>query len=304
MNMRNNKKIYIIYHPGSYGSYIRWIIEYCNDIGHRYKFIPKNPIAPDGSSHTMFTLPNAHPAGIDGILETLKEEVDELCGYKIYRACPSLAPPATDIVLQGLSNDKNQDVRIIYIDVDGIDSRIHCFLNLELKTPWDLSALGLHDRAKYWKENSSNFFELDRWQQREIISLNCFEMIESLTKCPDSINEEIMVIKMSEIIHSDIVDLAKKIINHCHLPLRSDYEARLCKARDSMLNAQRSFILYESILEIVDAVIRKRNIDIAPMTLFAEALVQRLLRDKGLELKCYGLNEFPKTTADLIDKII
>ena len=304
MNMKKSKKIYVIYHPGSYGSWVRWLIEYCNDIGHRHKTIPRQPIAADGSSHSMATLPNAHPAYIDGILDTLKEKVNELCGYKIYRACPAMAPPASDVILQGLVDYKDEEDKVIYIDVDNHTCEMHCLINIDLKTTWHESAFDLHQKAKHWVDNSNNFFQLERWQQREMISLSCFEMIKSLTKTPVIKSDEILVVKMSEIMHDDTVELAKKLINHCGLPLRQNFENTVIKAKKMMIDRQRSYSVYESIIKVIDAVIAKDNVEIPPMPLFAESIIQRMLRDKGLELSCHGLNVFPKTTADLSERII
>jgi hypothetical protein len=85
--MKNCKKIYVVYHAGSFGSWVRWLIEYGNDVGHRHKHIPDNPVISNGSSHGMVTLPNSHPGGL-AVLDTLSDIVDEPCGYKVYRALP------------------------------------------------------------------------------------------------------------------------------------------------------------------------------------------------------------------------
>jgi hypothetical protein len=302
--MKKSKKIYVLYHPGSYGSWVRWLIEYCNDIGHHYKFIPNNPIMTDGTSHSMFTLPNAHPVGITEILATLDETVYESCGYKVYRACPvTVDSDSTDAVLAGLLKDKDSDDKLIYIDVDSDYNKAITYLNIELKTPWKNTAFHIHDKAKNWNKTKQNFFDLERWEQRELLSIHYPEMIESLTQTPSINDEELLVVKMSSILSDDVINLARKIIEHCDLPLKNHIDAELRKSHLNMISNQKSLKIYDDITNVVEACIARKNIDIPDLTLFAESMIQKLLRDKGLEIRCYSLNEFPKTTVELIKLI-
>lgn len=303
--MKSGKKIYILYHGGTYGSWIRWLIEYANDIGHRYKIIPSNPIIADGSSHSMITLPNAHPGGLEETMIALDEVVEEACGYKIYRVIPIIDSVTNiDMFLTELLKRKNTEDKVIYVDVDGHYNKEIAFLNIELKIDWiPHFNQGLADKVRLWDCTKSEFEELERWQQRELISLYYEEMIQSLTESP-KLNHNMMMIKMSDIFKEDIISFTTKILKYCDLPIRKNVNNVLRTAHDTMMQKQASFELHRIIYNTVDACVRNENIDIPPLSLFAEAMVQNLLFKQGKEIRCYQLNKFPCTTGQLMELII
>jgi len=57
------------------------------------------------------------------------------------------------------------------------------------------------------------------------------------------------------------------------------------------------------ISDLVDAIINNKNLFIDGLSLIDESQIQRQLRTKGYEIKCYGLNEWPKTTTQLRELI-
>jgi len=57
------------------------------------------------------------------------------------------------------------------------------------------------------------------------------------------------------------------------------------------------------IKELVYATINNINIEMKDLSLLDEADMQRRLRIEGYEIKCYGLNEWPKTTTQLRELI-
>lgn len=54
---------------------------------------------------------------------------------------------------------------------------------------------------------------------------------------------------------------------------------------------------------IVDAIISNRILEMTELTITDESQIQHRLRNAGYEIKCYGLNEWPKTTTQLRELI-
>jgi len=57
------------------------------------------------------------------------------------------------------------------------------------------------------------------------------------------------------------------------------------------------------ISDLVDATINNKNLVMDGLSLIDESQIQHQLRTKGYEIKCYGLNEWPKTTTQLRELI-
>ena len=58
------------------------------------------------------------------------------------------------------------------------------------------------------------------------------------------------------------------------------------------------------IKETINACLEGREIEIPPISLVAQAIIQKRLRDQGVELRCYGLNNWPKTSSELIKLLL
>ena len=302
--MKNGKKIYIIYHSGSYGSWIRWLIDYSNDLGHRTKFIPLDPLLADGSSHNLVRNSTEHPGGLTNTLKTLDEEVDEDCGYRIYRTIPIIDQSIKiDEFLETLAKNKNPQDKIIYIDVDGKHNKELTFLNNGYKAELNKSFEdAVSHKITQWSADKSSFFELEKWQQRELISYWYEEMIISLTESPSK-KHDALIIPLSHVYNMESVALAKMLVDYCELPFRNGISEHLCQIHGKMMSLQKAPQVLKAIYDVISAIINGQNIDIQDLSLFGEAMVQKKLRDHGKEIQCYGLNVFPSNTNDLLSLI-
>lgn len=293
------KKIYILYHPGSYGSYVRWLLEYANDMGHRFRHIPDNPLLADGSSHNMITLPNEHPRGMQ-IISTLDETVDEPCGYKIYRALPVVDENnTTDDIIDKLVQGKSADDRVIYIDVNGQDAKDLIYLNFEQKTDYkDSFTKNLQKHVHRFDVNAGDFWQLDRWQQRELLSLYYPGMINSLIKSPQY-SSHVLYVDMYDILHGNVHELCSRLLQHCQLQPRPNCMSQVTLMHEHMLHAQSSMAMLQHVREIMHACLHDLDLVIREQTLFSESMIQHYLRLNGFEMRCYQLDDFPKTVSAL-----
>jgi len=55
--------------------------------------------------------------------------------------------------------------------------------------------------------------------------------------------------------------------------------------------------------DLVNATINNKNLSMENLTLIDESMIQWQLRNKGFELQCYNLNQWPKTTSELRELI-
>lgn len=296
-----NKKIYVLYHPGTYGSYVRWLIDFSNDIGHAHKYIPSNLDAKDGSAHYIDPL-DRHING-EAIFQTLNDSTSNNHGYTIYRVLPIIYNESltTDDVITKLLAGKRDCDKIIYIDVDTDFLKELMFINIELKTTYkEALNLTLANNLKNWNVNHTDFFKVDRWIQREILSLWFREMINSLTAKPQRYTN-VLYINMFDILFGNTVDLAKQLQHYCELPFRENITNHISNVHAEFISNQKAILYHKNIQEVLQNCLNGVNSQVGEMSLFAEAILQEQLLKNGYSLQCYNLNNLPKTTLELFN---
>lgn len=294
------KKIYILYQPGSYGSYLRWLIDYSNDIGHKHKSIPDNPTAEDGSAHYLDHA-NRHING-KSIFQTLHEFPENDCGYIIYRVLPVVHDEnlTTDQVISRLIDNIRECDRIIYVDINKDFLREIVFINIELKTTHkETFNASLAEQMQRWG-TSKDFYEADRWIQREVLSLWFRGMIDSLT-LPPSRYSKVCYVDMCDILFGDSVDLSRRLLDFCDLPYRENVIDNTSNVHSTFVENQKALMYHRNMEAVLHDCLNGIESPIGPMSLFTEAILQERLLNKGYALKCYDLNELPKTTLELFN---
>lgn len=296
------KKIYILYHPGSYGSYVRWLIDFANDVGHRYRDITSDPLMEDGSSHNFERVSKSHPNGLNEILDTLEETTNEDCGYKIYRAIPVIDEVhGIDEVLINITK-KGDQVRCIYISINDKHDRDLVFINqgLKIKEFLNLISTKWNEKVKRYDLDSPSFIHSPRWVQREILSMNYEPMITSLTGHPRSSYPRLLKVDLMDIINGDPVSLAQKLLSHCGMDMRKGIDHVIQDTHSKMLRSQTSFKVLQETYDAVEACLTNTDMQLCNQTLFSEAIIQNELRKNGKEIRCWQLNVFPSSTAELV----
>jgi hypothetical protein len=293
-----HKKIYILYHPGTYGSYLRWLIDFSNGIGYRHKHIPDILNAKDGSAHYIDPL-DKHING-EAVFKTLDEDVVNNHGYTIYRVLPIIyneSLTTDDVIIKLLAGKKDCD-KIIYIDVDTDYLKELMFINVELKTTYK-ETLNFADKIKNWNIQHNDFFKADKWIQREILSLWFRGMINSLTQKPN-FYDNVLYINMQDILFGSSLELAKKLLAFCDLPFRNDIATHILNVHKNFMSKQKALIYHKNMMDTVLHTLRNENAQIGEMSLFTEAILQEQLLKNRYALQCYNLNDLPKTTLELV----
>jgi len=295
------KKIFLTYHPGSYGSYLRWVLDYANDQGHRFSTISSDPFLPDGSAHNFNRQDSTHPNGLAEIERCLDEVANEPCGYRIYRTVPVVDRIHNiDDVLSVMFNKLSTQDRCIYVSVNSQHDRDLVFLNTEFKIENTLDALSEQLDPKTSTYGETKFMESPRWMQREILSMWYDKMMLSLTANPTLDYPDLLIIRLEDILKGDPVMLARKMLDHCGLGFRDGVDYVLLHQHKMMLSLQSSIVTLDETYRAVDACLQGLDMPLRYQTLFSESILQCKLRELGKEIRCYDLNEFPSSTADLI----
>lgn len=295
------KKVFIFYTSGSYGSWIEWLLGYGHET--HWQFISSSQLLDDGSSHSRNPITDPiirHPNGHAEIQQALLHIADS--DFLTYRCIPKTSAEETidDIVNLVASKEKT-----IYIAINTQDEKDIVVLNMDKKIKAYRTHLDVPTSVfQRWKRDATAISDLEDWEFRELFSLYYFPMIDSLCSPIGTISPDALTINIDEILYGDVDLLVKKMFSFCNIPLRDDVVPHMQKEHARMLELQQSIKELAIIKETINACLEGREIEIPPISLVAQAIIQKRLRDQGVELRCYGLNNWPKTSSELIKLLL
>jgi hypothetical protein len=142
--------------------------------------------------------------------------------------------------------------------------------------------------------------DVPQWIKREFLSfylmpnwLSQIEWDQLLTWS----NPKCLVITVDDLLHN-IESTISKIKEFCNLKFERPVSDLLPYHQ---INLQKQKYLNEDRLcaEIVHSVINGLDFNWQPLSLFSESWVQWELRNQGIEIKCYGIDNFPTNSLHL-----
>lgn len=135
------------------------------------------------------------------------------------------------------------------------------------------------------------FDDIPRWTLREITSYCIPDLTNDLTQ-PFKIDG--LHVSATEIItnFNSVLDQVASYLGLDSIQPNAD----IC---NDYLQKQVFFNSQQRCKEWVEQVINRQQADAPILTLFEESYIQHLLREKGFELQCSGLDQFPSNTTDL-----
>ena len=305
-------RIFIMYIGGAYGYWIEWLLWYGHET--QWEMVNTSQLLPDGSSHSRrdeeFEKIEGyekikHPIGYfeteEAILHARSITDVDLLTYRCitYKAKKNSNYSIRDAIdLVGDSNFTG-----IYIDINNDDMRDLVFLNAEKKiTPKHEYSL---DMIRQWDPAVNLVTDLEPWEFREMLSLFYTGLHDDyLTVSLEDIPPSVLVINIDDILYGNVTELVRKMFDHAKMPLREEALTHIKQEHVKMLSLQKSIVELKIIKATVDACLSKQNISMQPISLEGEAIVQKRLRDHGIELRCYGLNDWPTKTGELIERMI
>ena len=256
----------IVFCSGSYGTYLAWCIYTYSNLNKSGKI--DLPFGPNGSCHLfrnhigIKTLPTMHALPDPGL--------------NIVYIAPSRAR-----VIEYLDNNLAKQAE---------------FDNYEV-----LEFILSDYKEKLLVRWGSN--NPERWQERELLSLHLPHMFEAQMLKYEYANSSIDNYKNaiqinSEEIFKDLRQCLNNIFTFFNLKSIDTIE-KLEEVHDMYLNLQLNLNKGQITIDYANAAIVGKPFTIKNCTLFDEAWIQHLLREKGFEIKCYNLNKFPSCASKL-----
>jgi hypothetical protein len=307
-----------MYVGGAYGSWIEWLLWYGHET--QWEMVNSSQLLPDGSSHSRrpeeFEKIEGyekikHPIGYfeteEAILHARSITDVDLLTYRciIFQSKKNNYSIRDAIDLVGNSNFTG-----IYIDINNNDMQDIVFLNTEKKITPLFSIVAKNtprniEMIRQWNPAADSIFDLELWERRELFSMAYTGMYQDqLNVSLEDIPPSVLVINIDDILCGNVTELVRKMFDHAKMPLREEALVHIKQEHVKMLSLQESIRELKAIKTIVDACLAKQNISMQPISSMGEAIVQRRLRDHGVDLHWYGLNDWPTETGKLIERMI
>jgi len=150
-----------------------------------------------------------------------------------------------------------------------------------------------------WKHNIDDF---DMWELRELLSLYWFNRIKDSMSCWDTLKQ-----KYPDISFVSLNDLKYKFsetvidyLNYLDIKIDSTKLSRLAELEHEWKKIQYHINKDKLVNDIVQNLINQQDFKWNQLSIIDEAYIQKLLRDQGIEIKCWNLNTFPTNTKDFL----
>jgi hypothetical protein len=282
--------------PGTFASTVEYVIRTFTE---EFKHLPPDGfgLRADGSMHSYNKL--NHVITSDLLVDSLRS--NSLIVTPIY--------PFTDMhadqTLRTIESTSNENDKIVLLCVDDMESaELNLLFQYYKVVPHE--GLGIFfnkttDNVRSWNANYQSWSDMQRWEQRELLSMYYPQYVQ------EWIDAKTHVFKSLTVTTRDILWTTRKtfdtIIDYCGLTWnKSDlYEDFIT----TWLNSQQYIIKeFQTIDRIVGSILYNSEIWWDDLSIVAEAIIQRRLLDNGYEIKCYGMNSFPKNSQALLSELI
>jgi len=254
----------IVFCPGGYGTYLAWSIYTYSELNESGTI--ELPFGPNGSCHLF------------------RNHI----GSKILPRVHELPEPQSNIVYIRPSRDR----AIEYLDNQlAKQSEFNHSEILE-------SMLGNYKEKKISVGWGTNVPE--KWQERELLSFFLPDMFED--QMSGYLNASLDNFNAIQICSDEIIKDPRQLLNNIFtfFNLKSiDTIEKLNEVHEIYLNLQQNLNKGQVAIDYINAAINGKSFTINNCTLFDEAWIQHLLREKGFEVKCYNLNKFPLCASKL-----
>lgn len=200
-----------------------------------------------------------------------------------------------------LSKEKNKQVR-----TKDLIEKLRHYIDVECTSN---ASPFKKDNLLGWNKHSVYDFEV--WELRELLSLYWFTGTEGQVNAWNIIehsNSDVLVVTINQF-KENFKTTIKLIIKHFALDIDvTEIDEKLDRIYKSWKLLQQDINKDEFCKKIIYSILNNLYLewDKDYLSLLDEAWLQKSLRDSGLELKCYKLNNFPVNTKDiqlLLEKI-
>ncbi len=330
----------LIYYPGGcYGTFTEWLVNYFDGVrtslpfnengnSHKFKgnfFIPKEKLFEHIRLNNKFKFSRIHPNLFEGInqnkrchtygmAQVIIDDIEFL--IKHFNKILILYPDSGSVLWKEnngftksfLSDEVfNEDYSCLgyqkkylpSMHFDIID-RLKAYIQIEVDT----------ENIRAW--NKGNVDDFGNWELRELLSLYWFSRseveISSFQYAQKSIvTNDVIFIPLSSI-KSDFKNYIKTVLSFFEIDMQNVSDHEIEYIRQEWLKKQFYINRDNECQTIVNKILNQEDYswEHISLSIIDEAWIQKTLRDRGFEIKCYNLNILPKNTRDfcnLLEKL-
>jgi hypothetical protein len=148
---------------------------------------------------------------------------------------------------------------------------------------------------KAWNQDYQSWRDMQPWQLREWYSLFYPGVVQKWISSRDQAPAHALVMTNRELLQDPVASF-RKILQHAQLE-----EAPGLELYSQTWLAAQQYVLKEFDLldEIIDCALSDVYLEWAPLSFFAESILQNRFRMLGNDLRCHGLDHFPTNTKTL-----
>ena len=303
----------MMYGEGAYGSFFSWCLEYFTD---KKGNIGRNPFTKDGSAHNY----ESYFVNSKEVWETLPELGDPVPGREFYSHMISDETYLSSEEIQArvirahlwvnssqtsqnldVKKDRNwfekiSDKRILLLPSEDMLLLLLNNIHSKITSQFGSENMPLPEDLERW--GFSRWEDTPRWIRREWLSLSARKSLGDACglNYRDEFGEFCYIIELNDLF-SNFEGTLRSAIEYIGRDITNEEDIKA--VFEQWKSLQVHYRSDDRIRDISDAIIGSQEMEWNELTLAEEAWLQMLLRDAGYELKCDGLDIFPRKSKEL-----
>ena len=284
--------IHIFFVPGMFGSTIEYVLR-----NHTSKFTPISAeILKDGSMHSF--MKELHTGTLSELRDKITRTPNASIFTPIYPFLDAHLPEIlAEVALFMSANDK-------FVLVHAPDTRA---AELTMLFQYRKIATGSYNMSidifcgnnqaniVNWNKDYKSWRDMQSWELREWLSIFYTQWVTEWTNSSSLIDDKFLVISNLSLLN-DPARTWRQILSHCGLTESAEVDTFAAKWKAAQQYIVDEFELLDS---IIDSTLSQIDFSWGSVSILAEAIIQKRLRDLGYEIKCYNLNKFPNNSKSL-----
>lgn len=290
--------INIFFVPGMFGSTLEYMLR-----NYTEEHDPVDAyITADGSMHTYTK--EFHPNSMDRLLNGFNNN------FKITTPIYPFPNNGLETIIESWPGNlgKSKNIFIKAKTLDDAELNIlfqyHKIAKGVLRKGLDIFCGGNAHNIKNWNKTYIHWDQMEPWELREWLSMFYPKWVTEWINIESVIPAQSLIINNTDIL-KDISTQFVKIADFCSLSIKYEYDNF---AKEWLSKQQYILDEFQLINAITDATLNGIFLDWHDKQLcfLSEAIIQKRLRSKGYELKCFELNTFPnnsKALYNILEKV-
>ena len=293
-----HQTIPVMFTGGAYGTYIEYLLNTWTSQGEQTNQ-HVSPFTDKGNAHAYV---GHHLVNMAGWREYLNQKDT----FRFVRFHPKTN--SNENISNNIAEVSAQVNNAILIEVDSASKLL--VLNNYYSKIWDNweehqfnDSIDISIIYKNWPvKPNTPLKDIPKWILREFFSYYLIPAWEDLIKMPKTIPNNVFVLTVSDILTRFSRYRWPKMLTYCGLTENKD----ITSIHATMLSTQK-YVSHQRACDcIIDSILHDDvTYDYSEFALsfIDEVYLQHMLRGKGIELKCDGLNQFPSSTKKLLELI-